>query len=431
MRIIYSILSLFFILSCNNAKKNQNTDLEQAIIAFSELKAALEKESGKTWNYSLEGPLLIANRDTRIVIANEPDKNGNLTKKGDLFVGYFPDNLNIANTTVDWDGKRWTIVALPLPDNKEERLSLLIHESFHRIQSEIGFDNIPFKPCTHLDELQGRIYLKMEFEALKKALQANDKKAKSEHLVNALLFRQYRHTIFKDSKLNENFSEIKEGLAEYTGSILSGRNDQDLRKHYIDYIESLYNNPTFVSSFAYRTIPVYGYFMVKKDKYWNKQIKISTNLTDYMVVFFNVPTPTNLTETILDIQNQYYYDSISFFEKDRNHGKIELLKKYDSIFQINPTLTIPLQNMRIGFSPSNLTPYKNIGTVYPNCRITDNWGILTVDSSALVGKKWDKVTVSKPLEITNEVIKGNGWKLELNKDWELVKLEDNYALKKK
>lgn len=87
--------------------------------------------------------------------------------------------------------------------------------------------------------------------------------------------------------------------------------------------------------------------------------------------------------------------------------------------------------MNIRFSPGDLIPFKDIGTVYQNIRITDNWGILLVEKDALIGKRWKKVIVSEPTEISDKIIKGDGWKLELNKDWKLEKIKESYILKKK
>ena len=63
-------------------------------------------------------------------------------------------------------------------------------------------------------------------------------------------------------------------------------------------------------------------------------------------------------------------------------------------------------------------------------RITDKWGSLTADE-ALVGRMWKKAVVSEPTEISDTLIQGNGWKLELNADWRLEKNGGNYILKKK
>jgi len=57
--------------------------------------------------------------------------------------------------------------------------------------------------------------------------------------------------------------------------------------------------------------------------------------------------------------------------------------------------------------------------------------LLTVEKGALLGKNWQEVIVSKPTEITDTIIKGDGWQLKLNKNWELIKIGKNYTLKKK
>lgn len=177
MRTILLILPIIVFSGCNTSKKKTEIperDWNQAITAFRELEVTLKNEKGKTWNHSLEGPLIIVNRETRTIIANESDNSGELVKRENLFVGKLPENINIANTAFDWNGKRWTMVALPLPETKEERLNLLIHESFHRIQPEIGFDSLYEIQSKHLDAKKGRIYLILELEALKKALGSNE-----------------------------------------------------------------------------------------------------------------------------------------------------------------------------------------------------------------------------------------------------------------
>jgi len=264
MRTTLLILTFIFFCGYKNIKEKieiPENDWTQAITAFRELEQTLKKENGETWNHSLEGPLMLVNRETRTIIANESDNSGELEKRENFFVGKLPENIIIANTAFDWNGKRWTMVALPLPENKEKRLNLLIHESYHRIQPAIGFDSHSEIQCMHLDSKNGRIYLKLEMEALKQALSSNEPER---HIKNALLFRQYRYQIFPEAKNAENSLEIKEGLAEYTGSILSQREESDLKEHYISQIDWFYTMPTYVRSFAYFTIPVYGYLMKKQ-----------------------------------------------------------------------------------------------------------------------------------------------------------------------
>lgn len=427
------ILTLIYLIGCNSNKEKHNKiseiDLKQANIAFAELKETLKNENGKLWNLKLDGPILLINRDTRIIISNEPDDKGELIKQGDYYVGIFPENMNIANTAVDWNGKRWTMVAFPLPETKEERLNLLIHESFHRIQPLIGFDSLNEIQSAHLDTKEGRIYMKLELEALKKALSSEKS---DEHLKNALLFRQYRQQLFPEAKQAENSLEINEGIAEFTGSILSGRSDTELRKHFASSIDKFYGNPTFVRSFAYYTIPVYGYFMQKSDDKWNLKINKKINMTDFIFDFYNVKRAILDNEEIMQMGKLYDIDSVIESEKIRESNRLKQIDKYKVKFLGDSIISIGLENMHIGFNPSNLVPLDSFGTVYPNLRITDNWGILEVDScGALVSRKWNNVTIGYPEVITDTLISGKGWKLKLNDSWKLEKKNIKYILTKK
>jgi len=432
MRITIMILTIMLFYGCSSNVKNNEVsenDWNQAKIAFNELNVALKKEKGQLWNHSLEGPLMFVNRETRTIIANESDNAGELIKRENLFVGKLPKNINIANTAIDWNGKRWTMVALPLPETKEERLNLLIHESYHRIQPTLGFESLNEIQSTHLDSKYGRIYLILELEALKKALSSNEPEI---HIKNALLFRQYRYQNFPEAKKAENSLEINEGLAEYTGSILSQRKESDLMKHYISKIDWFYTMPTFVRSFAYVTIPVYGYFMQKTNDSWNQQITRETNLTDFIYDFWGIKYQELTNEDILKLGEQYGIVSIIKNETQREVKKEELKRKYKKIFLSDSVVKIGLENMEIGFNPSNIMPLDSFGTVYPNLRITDNWGILEVDScGALMSPEWNKITISYPELTTDSLISGKGWRLKLNNSWKLVKHDNKYIMTKK
>jgi len=431
-KFLFLILVVGFF-GCNPASRQNieipNSDLKQAIVAFAELNQELQKEQGHLWNHKLDGPLLLINPDTRTVISNESDDEGFLKKQGDFYVGLFPENLNIANSTTNWLGKHWTMVALPLPDAKEERLSLLLHESFHRIQPLIGFDSIHETDCAHLNTELGRLYLKMELEALKATLSDTNF---AEHLKNALLFRTYRYQLFPEAGEAENLQELKEGLAEYTGSILAYKGDLPIQSHYISRINGFYGNETFVRSFAYVTLPVYSYFMQKTNQGWNLDISKNSNLTDYMDDFFGLDTRIVDSQYIMQLGKLYHMDSIMEFENIRELNRVQLVKTYKSRFLGRETVSIGLENMHIGFNPGNIMPLDSFGTVYPNLRITDNWGILEVDSGgALVSPQWNQVIISAPLDINDTLISGMGWTLKLNQGWNLEEAGGKFQVRKK
>ena len=100
MKIFLLLLPILFCFSCQfDINKN---DIKQAKTAFSELEKTLNFDSGKLWNYKLNGPILIINRETRNLIANESDNDGLFVKQGNFYVGEFPENMNIANSAIEW-----------------------------------------------------------------------------------------------------------------------------------------------------------------------------------------------------------------------------------------------------------------------------------------------------------------------------------------
>jgi hypothetical protein len=427
------ILLLQFCCKSHTSEKTEESDvdIEKISTYFIELNRALKKDNGKLWNYRLEGPVMLVEKESRKVFANTQDSKGELLKRGDVYIGILPEEVNISSTAKEWNGTRWTMLVMPVPSEKEERLSALIHESFHRIQPSIGFDSIPTYSCEHLDKKNGRIYLKLELEALKKALSTNNPKEEKEYIKNALLFRQYRHSLFPDSKISENPLELNEGLAEYTGTILCGRNDTELRQYFVSRFDLLYNMPTFVRTYAYFTIPVYGYFMHKQDKHWNLKIDKKTNLTDFLLAFFNQSKVDNIQKVVEQISQEYPVETLVHLEEKREEKQKYLTDKYKDVFLSDSVLNIKLINKRISFNPGNLIPMEDYGTIFPTLRLVDIWGILTVDSGVLINSDWSKVILSKPLLINDSVISGNGWKIKLNDQWELVKVSSEYTLKKK
>jgi hypothetical protein len=96
-------------------------------------------------------------------------------------------------------------------------------------------------------------------------------------------------------------------------------------------------------------------------------------------------------------------------------------------------LQISLEKMNFEFNPGNLQPLDSLGTVYPNLRLVDVWGILTVTQGALMNSTFTKVTVTTPGDPSKRPLEGEGWKLEMNPGWTVVDGErpGDFALQKK
>jgi hypothetical protein len=433
------LLIILLICSCTN-KKSENTKIYGTInsqnkyssyeLTFHEVDSLLKIDNGKFWTHQLYGPILLIDPNTREFIANQNNKLGRFKKIGNVFVDTLPKELNIANTAINWYDERWTMVMTPLPNDNYVRNNLIVHELFHRIQPKIGFDSLSEQSNSHLDTYEGRLLLKLELEALKKSLEAKDSKSSESHLANALTFRYFRQS--NDAKkMAENSLEINEGLAEYTGVMLSGRGDKEIREHFIKNVNNFYNNATFVRSFAYQTIPVYGYLLSLNNNNWQKEIGKETNLTDYFMHAFSIQSITERSYESIAIKNEYNYRKIVDEEKERENRRLEKIENYKKMFLQEPTLKLPFRNMNISFDPRNITPLENLGTVYPNLRVTDDWGILTVEKGALLSSNWSSVTVTKPTKIADKFVKGEGWILELKNGWKVEESDGFYDLKEK
>jgi len=380
------------------------------------------------WNIDLYGPILLVDSKSRIVYSNFPDSTGILKQDGEIFSGILPNNVNIANTAINWSGKSWAMIMLPLPENKQERLDLLSHELFHRSQPVLGFKmNNPAN--NHLDQKEGRVYLRLELEALRKALTAKSKSEIKRNLTNALYLRNHRYFIYQNAKSSENSLELNEGVATYTGIFMSGRDKNQIKDYFENKITGFQNYPTFVRSFAYLTIPLYGTLLSKSDKYWNKQIDNNTNLTDFFIKSFRLHIPDTLG---VEIINQYGLSEINPDETIREERINQLKVEYKAKFIEQPHLEITFEKMSVSFDPRNIMPIEGYGTVYPTLRVSDNWGILNVSDGALLGTNWDKITISEPTLINKDKVIGNGWTIDLNSGYFIEKnsSDKNYSLKK-
>lgn len=375
------------------------------------------------WGIDIYCPVLLADPETRMVFSNEADTLGLLRKEGEVFSGVLPDEINIANTAVSWAGKDWAMVVLPLPDNPSGRKGLMCHEMFHRAQGTLGFEmQNPANP--HLEKMEGRIYLRLELEALKQAVNAEDRSAMLNHLRDAFIFRNYRRMLYPGSDTTENQLELNEGLAEYTGLVMSGRNDGEAKNFLTSGIESFMKSPGYSRSFAYKTTPAYGYLLRATSRNWNRSITQEGELTRFFIGEFGIQFPPDMHKLVESISASYNGNEILNQERAREESKNSQIAGYRKKYIEDPHLEIPLLNMSFSFDPGNVMPVEDIGTYYPSLRLSDVWGILEVSEGALMSPNFDKVYLTLPKSVILNVAEGDGWKLVMTEGYRIQKSAD-------
>lgn len=396
---------------------------------FQEAEVLCTKDNGKLWGVSLCGPMLFGDRMTRAVVANQSDKEGVLTKNGNVFVGRLPPKVNIANTAIEWAGVKWTMIIFPLPEDKYRRANLMAHELWHRIQNEIGFSSSG-AANNHLDSRDGRVWLQLEWRALTAALSSPGKQRR-QAMTDALLFRAYRRAIFPQAASEEREMEMHEGLAEYTGVRLSG--NPNLNQYLIDGdLKEAPSKQTFVRSFAYASGPSYGILLDETKTDWRKNLKKEGDLGEILQKTLRIKQPRDIKLSAAQRTKIYDGETLRASETERENNRQKIFTDYRGRLVDGPLLAIPLQKMSMQFNPGNLVPLESFGTVYPDIRVVDVWGILTVSKGALMNPTFTKIYVSAPSDLSTSPIQGDGWTLELNTGWAVAAGERNgdYVVKK-
>jgi len=196
--------------------------LDRAAKNFALAEHLADADGERLWNLSLMGPMLFVDPVSRFAVANQADSGGLLVQNGIVWTGTLLPEVQIANTSLEWSGVRWTMVIWSaLSGSVYDRGKLLMHESLHRIQPELGFP-AESPANAHLDGEQGRIWLRLEMRALAEAM-IRDGEKQRDAAKHAMTFRAVRHALAGLAAAREEAAlEFNEGICEYTGFKLCG-----------------------------------------------------------------------------------------------------------------------------------------------------------------------------------------------------------------
>lgn len=396
-------------------------DVERAKVFFEEAEA-LGRAGGDVWGVDLAGPLLFVQMSTRHTVANVPDTLGVLEPRSGVWVGELPASVGVANTAVEWGGRRWTMLVWPLPYGRLSRGRLLAHEMFHRVQPELGFSGRdPTNP--HLDSEEGRLLLRLEWRALQAAL-ADSGAARRAAVADAADFRARRHAAFPAGASEERDLELNEGLAEYTGVRLAipvnaragwvvsqlGRDDARA------------SSAPLGRSFAYSTGAAIGLLLDATGEDWRSRVDDATSLGALLAEAYEIAP--DATRRIADRWAPYDGARLAEEERVRRRRIAERDARFQARFVSGPTLTLPTPGIRYTFNPGDAEPFGVDGTVYGTTEVRDAWGLLRVESGGALlvreAGRIARVVVPAPADSGADPLRGDGWTLELADGWTLT-----------
>ena len=335
------------------------------LTVFHELDAMCARDGARMWGRSLCGPTMFVDPKTRQVVTNQPAPAQTL-----------PNSIGVANTSVEWGGKVWTMVMLPLPESDYDRRVLLVHESFHRIQKDLGLFVGHEGGNAHLDTVDGRVWLQLEWRALAAALHGD-----RDALDDALAFRAKRRSLFANAAEEERALEIREGLAEYTGTAFAEPSMQKRIPHLIAALRDAEKKPSFVRSFAYASGAAWGAIL---------EMRGLPPTTD----------PSSLRSAAASRRlnrEKYGYAELLESEKLRDDKKQAMLQDFRKRFIDGPVLVLPLRKFTFEMNPNEAIPFESYGTVFPTLTLRDAWGSIVVKrGGSLISSDWTRLTVPFP-----------------------------------
>lgn len=381
------------------ARGQVDTTLAQSY--FKEAVALCERDGGKLWGISLCGPMVIADAATKTIATSEPAPDAPR-----------PHGLGFLNAPVTWGGARWTAYAwtwIPHSD-AQERGRLFIHELFHRIQGELKL-MAGVGENEHLDTLDGRYWIQLEWRALSRALTSSGR-ARTTAIRDALAFRRARQAEFPAAAAREAAEEIREGLAEYTGIVVATPTTADAIAMGVRRLAAAEQEINFVQRFHAASGPAYGLLLDAFSPGWPRRVTAADDLAQMLTVAAKLEPASDAARSAA----RYRGAELRVAEEKRDVEHRARVAELKARFVDGPVLIVPRPT---GAATNSLgsTPIPDVGMVIMEYRSTPAWGTLTVTGGVLVLTKGGVLHLTTPFETNGSTLTGEKWTITVAAGW--------------
>jgi len=369
---------------------------------FKEAATLCERDAGRLWGVSLCGPLVIVDQATGTRATSQPEPEGQPPR----FPGF-------ADGPVSWGGLRWFSWPLYMLADKpaDERQKVMLHGLFHRIQPELGFT--PGNGFNeHLDTLEGRVWMQLEWRALRRALESSGS-GRAEAIADALAFRRERRRLFPGAGDNERRDEIREGLASYTGIAAWANSPADARRAAAAAAAGGELQTSFVGNFEAASGPAYGVLLDDLLPGWRRQLRGTSDLGDLLASAISSPPTTDVAVAAA----RYDGATLRTAEEARDRAQQVRVAELRRRFVDGPVLTMPAGGSGTSDTTGSVG-IPGVGTVFfRNFTLSAQWGRFSANNGVLRSADGStlSVPVTGPLEGTT--LRGDGWSVTLNAGW--------------
>ena len=398
-----------FLFSCKGEKTNSYFTSEKALRYFKAIEAICDHDNGKLWGKNLFGPIMFVERGTRRIIANKPDSEGLLKEKDGVFIGFYPKELILNTYPVNFGGTQFAMVPLPSEEDEYRIKTRAIHSLFHCFQENEGISSQSFNE-TNMDEKEARLWIKLEWKALRKALNsAGDNRQLA--IRDALIFSGANRELYHKYAIEENRFENYEGLATFTYTMLCTNSHEEYKSRLFENLDRIYQMESYARSYGFIHGALYATLLSDKGFDFRK-IKTDTfDLGNAVKELYNIELPVICRDVAGSLAVNYDIESINIEEAKRLEDIRESIHKQVSTFTEKPVVFLELESPYFDFEPEDIHPLDTLGTLYNSMRVSDNWGKLTVDKGGcLVSNNFKYLRITaKGFKADRNHISGEGW----------------------
>jgi len=372
---------------------------------FEEATKLCQRDAGRLWGVSLCGPMVIFDPMTGTRATSQPEPEGPTPR----FTGF-------ADGPVTWGGVRWFSFPLYMLPEKDAdtRQQLMLHGLFHRIQPELVFStsNTSDGYNPHLDTLEGRVWMQLEWRALRRAVESNGSR-RAEAIADALAFRRERRRRFPSAADNERREEIREGLASYTGIAAWANSPADAHRAAASAAAGGELQTSFVGNFEAASGPAYGVLLDDLLPGWRRQVRATSDLGDLLASATKRPPTTDVAVAAA----RYDGAKLRTAEEARDRAQQVRIAELRKRFVDGPVLSMPAAGSGTSDTTGSVV-IPETGTVFfRNFTRSGKWGHLNANDGVLLAADGSSlsVPVTRPLEGTT--LQGDGWSVTLNAGW--------------
>src|SRR5688572_585068 len=287
-----------------------------------------------------------------------------------------------------------------------------MQELVHRVQPELGLFGTDASN-DHLDTVDGRYWIQLEWRALAAALRAKGE-ARRTPMSHALAFRRKRHELFTAAQQAERSLEINEGIPQYVATMLVNDSLADAVAHAVVQLDAApRTNATLVRTFPYPAGAAYGVLLEIHSPGWTRRVKVTDDLATMLAAAARIQAASDPDV----IASEYGAAELRAAEVRRDEERKARVAELRRRFVEGPVVILP-NGTQNSFVTNGMTPIPDAGMVYPIFRTSGEWGSAEAEL-ILMSADRTRLTLPGPAKVDGRTATGDGWTVRMAAGWSL------------